>query len=348
MPGNVLTPTDLADLVAGTLRELGRMKFQQIAQSLTHYEVFPKWFKKDKVQFDDGIGIQRTLMNRLSGAARHVGLLETDVANITDVVDQLHVDWVHAETSWAFIYQETLMNRGRSLIFNIIKPRRASAMIDLVEEIETKAWSCPNATNYTDPFGIPYWIVKNNSTGHYGGYPSNHTSIAGINLTRSPTFKNYTGLYGTVSKGDLIKKLRTAHRKCNFKTPMPGEDHDYGGNIQRFRCYVNEETISDIEDVGEAQNENLGRDIAPYGDNMAVLTFRGHPIIYIPQLDADSTNPFYGVDHSTFMPVCLKGDYLRETGPERAPLQRNVQCVYVDLSYNFLCIDRRRNWVLNQ
>ena len=83
--------------------------------------------------------------------------------------------------------------------------------------------------------------------------------------------------------------------------------------------------MSDIEDVGEAQNENLGRDIAPYGDNMAVLAFRGHPLLYVPQLDADTTNPFYGIDHSTFMPVCPQGDYLRETGRNDAPL-RNATC----------------------
>lgn len=342
----VLTPTDLQDLVAGTLRELGRMKFQQIAQSLVRYEVFPKWFKRDKVQFDDGVGIQRTLMNRLSGAARHVGLLEVDQVSITDVVDQLQINWVHAETSWGFIYQETLMNRGKSLIFNIIKPRRLASMISLVEELENKAWSSPSATNTVDPYGIPYYIVKNASTGFYGGAASGHTTVAGVNLTRTPNYKNYTAIYTLMSKGDAIKKLRTAHRKCNFQTPMPGEDMDYGGQLNQYRLYVNESTISDIEDVGESQTENLGRDIAALGDNMATLTFRGHPIIYIPKLDADTTNPIYGIDHSTFFPVCLKGDYLRETGPERAPLQRNAQCVYVDLSYNYLCLDRRRNWVI--
>lgn len=342
----VLTPNDIADLVAGTLRELGRMKFQQIAQSLVGYEVFPKWFRRDKVQFDDGIGIQRTLMNRLSGAARHTGYLDTDVANITDVIDQLQVNWVHAETSWAFIYQETLMNRGRSLIFNVIKPRRTAAMLDLVEELEEKAWSSPGADNRVDPYGLPYWIVKSSSTGFYGGAASGHTTVAGISLTRSPTFKNYTAQYSAVSKDDLVKKLRTAHRKCRFRSPLPGDNQDYGGSLNQYRCYVNESTMSDIEDIGESQNENLGRDIAPYGDNMAELAFRGHPLIYVPQLDSDTQNPFYGVDHSTFFPVCLKGDYLRETGPEKAPNQRNVMQVFVDLTYNYLCLDRRRNWVI--
>ncbi len=81
-----LAAADIADLVAGTLRDLGPLKFQQIAQNLQYYEVFSKWFKKDKVAFDSGYGIQKTLMNKLdSSSSKHVGLLDTDQVNIPDV-----------------------------------------------------------------------------------------------------------------------------------------------------------------------------------------------------------------------------------------------------------------------
>jgi hypothetical protein len=73
-----LTALDIQDLVASTLYDLGPMRFQQVAQSLQYYEVFSKWFKKDRVMFDSGIGIQRTLMNKLdSVSAKHVGLTDT-------------------------------------------------------------------------------------------------------------------------------------------------------------------------------------------------------------------------------------------------------------------------------
>jgi len=68
--------------------------------------------------------------------------------------------------------------------------------------------------------------------------------------------------------------------------------------------------------------------------------------VWVPKLDSDSQNPVYGVDHSTFYPVCLTGDYLRESEAKPAPSQHNVFQVFVDLTYNYLCIDRRRNWVL--
>lgn len=337
-----LAAKDIADLVAGTLDELGRLRFQQIAQNLADYEVFSHWFKRDKVTFDSGIGIKRTLMNKLSGAAKHVGLMETDVVNITDVIDVLEIPWRHAQSSWAFIYQETLMNRGEAMVYNIIEPRRASSMIDLVEELEDKAWASPSLSNKTEPYGIPYWIVHSDSTGFNGGAASGHTTVAGVSLTDSPTFKNYTAQYTSMSKADAIKLMRTAHRKCGFKSPITIQD--YRGSIgNRYRLYVDETAMSGMEDLGEAQNENLGRDLASMDGTM---TFRGNPVIWVPKLDSLAGNPIYGVDHSTFYPVCLEGDYLRESEAKPAPNQHNVYQVFVDLSYNYLCVDRRRNFLI--
>jgi hypothetical protein len=349
--------TDIADLVAGTLRDLGRMKFEQISQELQDYEVMQKWLQRDKVQFDSGIGIQRNLMTKTAGAAEHVGLMDTDNADIPDLMDQLQVNWVHAQTKWAFAYQEVLMNRGESLIFNVVKPRRVASMIDMAALLESSGWSVPAVGSKTEPNGLPYYIVFNTSTGFNGGLPGSHTTVANVNLTESPTYKNYTVQYAAVTKADLVKKLRTMARKVGWRPVVSTPDYSkpYGAGA-RYRLYTDEVTISAIEDIGEAQNENLGRDIAPMGaatDFMTVdqvLTFRKYPIVWVPQLDDTSvftaaTNPVYLVDHSTFYPICLKGDFLRESPPRQAPNQHNVYRVFVDLTYNHLCINRRRNGV---
>ena len=103
--------------------------------------------------------------------------------------------------------------------------------------------------------------------------------------------------------------------------------------------------MSGIEDLGEAQNENLGKDIASMD---GVMVFKRNPVIYVPKLDdnTDQTDPVYMLNMSTFYPVCLKGDYLRETEPEKAPNQHNVFVIHVDLTWNVLCDDRRRNALL--
>jgi hypothetical protein len=342
MPAAVVTARDIADLVASTLDDLGPLRFQQIAQNLVYYEVFSKWFKKDKVIFDSGTGIQRTLMNRLdSSSARHVGILETDQVNIPDVLDQLNIPWRHVQTSWSLIYQtDILMNSGRSLILNVLKPRRAAALLGLVEELEERAWGeAPSPSDKKLPYSIQYWLVGNASTGFNGALPGSHSTIAGVDLNTTPTFKNYTAQYTNVSKGDLIKKMRTGHRKIRFVSPVTVDDYR-GALGDRYRIYVNEPTIASFEEVGESQNENLGRDIASMD---GTISFRRHPIIWVPKLDEQTNDPVYMVDHSTFYPVCLKGDYLRESEMSKAPNQHNVYQCFVDLTYNYLCVDRRRN-----
>jgi hypothetical protein len=58
-----------------------------------------------------------------------------------------------------------------------VKPRRHAAMIDLAEELEAKAWQVPNSTDKLNPYGLPYWIVYNSSTGFNGGYPTGRTQL---------------------------------------------------------------------------------------------------------------------------------------------------------------------------
>ena len=329
---------DIADMVVGVLRHLGPNKFSQIAQSLTDYEVMPKWFKKDRVTFGSGRGIRRTLLTSTLGSAEHVGLFHTSNTNVGDHLVTMQADWTHAQTKWAFERRETLMGRGAYLVNDVIKPRRFAAMLDMVELIETAAWTAPAADDYSVPFGVPYWAVKNATTGFNGGVSGSWTTSANVDVDAVPTFKNYSGTYETVTKDDLISWMRTAKRKIGFKSPVDIPEYR-GKKGSKYRIYCNETTIKALEDLGEQQNENLGRDLAPMDGTM---TFRGHPIIYVPYLDNDTEYPVYMLDHDVFKPYILKGDYLREAKPQNSQSQPNTFVTYVDLSYQYLCIDRRR------
>lgn len=362
----VVTPQDVADLVQSILPDLDRMSWEQVAQDLQRYELMSHWLQKDKLMFGDGIAIRRNLMTQLSGAASHTGITDVDDVDIPDLMDDITVPWRHAQTKWAYHYQtDILMNRGKSSINDTVKPRRAAAMIDLAQELEQKAWQVPNTSDKLSPYGVPYWIVYNATTGFTGGYPTGPdgtvwTTIGGLSLTDSPKFKNYSANYSSVSKLDLIPKMRTGVRKTNFYSPIGDLDLSTPrGDDRRFYC--DEATVSAFEDVGESQNENLGRDLAPmeagqHGsrrgsgglrDTDGTITFKKNPIVYVPQLDdttvfTAATSPVYQIDHSVFYVYCLKGDYLRETGPEKAPNQHNFWRVFIDLTYNMLCANRRR------
>jgi len=352
------TARDFADFVALTLKDLGPPNFQQIAQNLQSYDCMSKWLRKERVMLDSGNGIQRNLMSRLSNQAAHVGLMDNDTYDIPDLIDQMDVPWRHAQTKWGYIYQtDILMNGAKSLIANVIEPRRADAMISLAEELEAKAWQTPTASDKVNPYGIPYWIVYNATTGFNGGTPSDHTTVGGIDLTSSPNFKNYVDTYTNVTKTDLIRKMRKAARKIGWKSPISLKDYRRGSG-QKLQIYTDETRLGLLEEIGEGQNENLGRDLAPVqGDSGSSkdigqvdfqLVFRRHPIFWVPQLDDTNvftacTAPLYMIDHSTFYPVVLRGDFLRESEPMRVPNRHNLFRIFIDLTYNYLCIDRRRN-----
>lgn len=347
-----LRAADITDLVNGTLKELGRMKIQQIAQNYVDYPIFNTMFKGKRYQEEvaSGYQIQRTLMVSISDSARHVGLYESDITNVENVTTTMAVPWVYATVNWSFDEREILHNKGEARIFNLIEPRRASAKLALVEQLEAYAWQSPGTTgdDLKKPYGIPYWVVKPTSgqEGHLGGAPSGHSTVAGVNTTTYPTFKNWVADYVDITKADLITKMRTAHRKCGFKSPVSLKEYSANdGNSDRFCYYTNSDVISDLESVGEAQNENLGRDLAPYeikSTDTGGITFRRLPIKYVPYLDDDTTDPIYGLDHDAFFVVTMKGFNMKEHPVKETPGQHNSFTQFIDLGYNYLCHDRRR------
>ncbi len=353
-----LRAQDIADLTNLTLNNLEKGKIQNIAQNSVDYPMYRTIFLGDGkssmsrwYNTDGGTLIQRQLMYKVSDSARHVGLYEPDIVNVEDVTTQLTCRWAMATTNWAFDEREFFHNKGEARIVNLMVPRRASAMLSLVEQIETYLWQAPGTSGdeLKKPFGIPYWVVKGTAgqEGFEGGLPGSHTDVAGVNLTTVPTFKNYFADYTDVTKADLITKMRTAHRKCRFRSPVTINEHSMGPEAN-YKYYTTHDGVNAFENVGEAQNENLGRDIAPYElkttDSGAIL-FRKHPICYVPELDSDTTDPVYGLDHSSFKAAVDKGWDLKEHPVKESPTSHNVFVQFLDLMYQLLCVDRRRQMV---
>lgn len=336
-----LSDLDIADLVTGTLRDFGKPNFGQVASRLVDYEFARKILKNDKIQYDSGVAIRKQIMMDHSNAARHVGLYATDSTNVNDVMAYAEVPWRHTTSNFSYERREMLENKGAEQIYDLIKVRESDAMIAMTELIETAGWNKPvDSTDTTTPFGIPYWIVKNASEGFNGGNPSGFTAGAGgLSSTTYTRWANYTGQYAAISKDDLIRKMRKAWRNIKFKSPVKIPDIDRESD---YRIYVNEATMDGLEQVGEAQNENLGKDIAPYEDEIA---FRKVQIIRAQKLDSDTTNPVYMIDFGTFSPIILKGDNMRRSEPIMAANQHNVWNVFYDLTWNTLCTNRRKNAV---
>ena len=94
-----LTISDLVDLNIATIKDLGYVRFQNIAQETQHLEVFSRWFKKDRMDVSGGTAVQRNIMTSLPDSASHVGLLDPDNPVLQDLMATFSVPWVHASRS---------------------------------------------------------------------------------------------------------------------------------------------------------------------------------------------------------------------------------------------------------
>jgi len=338
-----LTDGQIRDLATSTQEHLGWGKFQQIAQNLRDYEVMGRWLKKDKMMFDSGIGISRTVMNRFGTAGRQTGLFDQDIVNIENYLAKINIPWTRYTTNYAWERREFLENKTPTKIVSLLKARKDGMMIGAAEDLEQYAWNAPtDSSDDKTAYGVPYYVVKNAVQGFNGGNPSGFSDCAGIDSDSEPNWKNYTDTYAAVSQADLITKMRRAALKIKFKSPVDTNDFSKGP-ANDMRVYIGDDQYLAMQTLLREQNDDLGGDVANVG---GVLTFMRHPVIDTEPLNDDSTNPVYMINHNTFYPVVLEGDYMRESEPEKAPNQHNTWVVHTDMSYNFLSVDRRKNAVL--
>lgn len=337
-----LTAEQIDDIVTATLPALNKGKFTQIAQDFTRY-VVGRLLKQRKVGFQSGYQIQFRAITRDSGAARMVGLYEEIVPNVVNVLTYGSIPWRHTNTHWAWERRQALFCRDESEIVDLLTSQRFASLLSLAVLMEREFWNKPtDSTDTTEIFGIPYWIVKNAVDGFNGGNPTGFDAGAGgLSTTTYPNWKNYTFTYDSVSKVDLVRPWRMAFEKCGFESPVDITDLRMGrGNDYQFFTVL--DTKQKIEELGEAQNENLGKDIASMDGQ---VVFRRCPILWAQQLEADTTNPIYGINWGYLRPVFLKGDFMTEQGPFTPSHQPNVREVHVDITWNVACYDRRRQMV---
>lgn len=342
---NILSAEDLADLVSGTLDDLGRMRIQQIAQDIQAYTVYDMWLRSEADLMRGGTGVQKNLMLELGELPEYHGVYHKKNYEVGEYVAQMNVKWKHISTHWAYSYYEQLMQaNAEHLVFEVIMPRRINAFLTLFKRLENGFWQDPDASQDSVPWGVKYWITSNSSDGFNGGNPSGFSSKAGIDCDTYPNFKNYTFTYENFTADDLFQKLREFRRKADWQTPIPNRERDYGQGtprtMNRYTWCTNNEVLTYIEKQLELRNENLGNDVTWGFDGARIgpATLK-----YVPKLDADTTNPVVGIDKHTFRPRVLRGDYFREDGPIKLPEQPDTYVTNVSLTHLYECFDPRRS-----
>lgn len=341
--------SNIADLVTGTLNQLGRGKWTDDSSKYRRTVAAKILLKKGKMKFDNGKAVSFNRMNALSNSARFVGMYAPDIIDVTNQMGTGEVPWRHVTNNWAMDFREPLMNSGESQIFDLIKTRRIASMGSMVELFERAAWRVPATTNDTDIYGIPYWIVKSNTAATYannngfnGLVPSGYTTVGGFNPTTDDKWRNYATQYTIVSKDDFVRKARRMAEMTQFEPIV--EDIPQYASGEPAEYYTNNDVYSTLVEILESQNENLGMSIAPYENK---VMFMGTKVNNIPELQEDTTNPFYQIDWSVFGAMGLRGATMKETSVPIVGGQHTVSATFVDSTLNTLCYDRRKCGILS-
>jgi len=339
---------DYADLVTTTLRHLETTTWADIVVDNQQHIAMPQILKKKKVEFGSGYGHQFNVRVLSNNAARNVKLNEVDNPTTADTQTTGNIPWRHTETHWALEERIISMNRSPSRLVNLLQSSRVDAMTDLAELMESNFWGSPGSSSDTlKPYGVPYWIVYNATTGFTGPHPSGFSDVGGISSTTYPRWKNWSANYTNISKADLVRKWREAATKTEFRPPVDGP---FSNMKSSYGFYTDYTVLGTLEELLESQNDNLGNDVASKDGN---TVFRRTPVVWVPFFDnnsgtVDTTNPIYGINWSVFKPCFLSGEYMKETKVSPHPLHHRTITQYTDCTYNFFCVDRRRNFVLSK
>lgn len=343
----------LTGLLAASRAENFEKKWTDISQARQEYFVINHLMGKGRKNVMGGKSYDYNVAYGRSGRAKSFGFYNTDNPSQSDKITQATVPLRLSGTDFSFDVNEEIFNKPDKVqILNLIEERRHMAMLDLAEYMEDVGWGKPDSsTDKLTPYGVAYWIVK--STGKTdigdctfnGGNPSGFSDGAGgIDSDTITSWKNWAGNYASVTKADLIKKMRKAHHDTNFVSPISRSTSYVPESVEnRYQIFVNNTTMMSLEDVGEAQNENLGRDLAPYDGQML---FRKNPIMQVPFLADDSTNPVYFINWDAFKIITQADIFMKET-VKPSGTQHTVVTKFIDLAWNTICYDRRRLAVLS-
>lgn len=322
-----------------------RGAFLDMQTDLTDHIAVREMWKGRKKTFAGGEDWRFDVMTDHNHSARTVGLYETDGSALNDVMAKGNVPVRHINAHYVYDVREPAFQRGGTAIVNLVETRYTGMMISVFELMEEILWSKPvDSNDLKTPYGIAFWITRSATEGFNGGNPVGFTNgRAGLSTGTYPRWANWTAQYTTVNKTDLVRKMRTAHRKSQFRSPVSHANPDLAG--MRNGIYTNNDVIGLLEEVLEDQNMNLGNDLDSKGGR---VLFKGTPLTYAPKLDDDTGDPVYMLDWKWLAIGVLAGWENNLTAPYMVPNMHNVRRVDLDASMNMICTNLRRQAVISK
>lgn len=340
---------NLPDLVIATIKEYERDGIVDLYQTLQSYKA-RSVIGKMKQESTPSHTYNWTVNVASNNPAEMVGVAATGNPTIANTLAQAEIKFRRARTHWAYDDEEMSANEGGGeRIVDLIKIRQMDAMRSLADIMESQWWSRPSSTaDDLSMNGIKYWLVQNATTGFNGGLPGgSFTDVAGINPSTYTTWRNFTGAYSMVDIPNFVSLLDEASYKCDFEPPVDFANIGGGGEL-KHAYYTTFATQRAMTRLMESRQDNIGPDSAPdLGRYFGKGVYRNVPVIAVPWLDQNTTNdPFYGISFDTWVYKYLKGWKQKTYKPAKDAHQPTMNVVWTISQGNFICRNRRRNFVL--
>lgn len=344
MATNAVQLEGVDDFVNTTLSTFEKNKWEDLAQEQQEY-VGRQLLNDKKTRRIGGPYIELTVVTDRFGNARMVGIYEQDNIKVKNITRRGKVPWRHMQGGWGYDVAEDDFQTDQETIVDLLETRDYASQAEMFELFEAEIFSEPSSPTSKSLWGLMLWIQADSSTsatdGDFTGMnPTGFSSgLADFDATdpKLAGWRNYAFNYQQVTKGDFVLKSKRAVRRTKWKPIVPHPQLGFGEIKQEIM--TTEAVCEELEAIAESRNDNLGRDVVSYMDQVMVA---GRPVKNVWYLGENYTDdPVLGVDwNAARFYVSSKND-MRRTGPLRDPNNHNGRNIFYDWKGN-LVFQRRR------
>lgn len=318
-------------------------KITDLASTLQNYTAMNALMSKNRMDVEAGTQFQWQVRVGVGSNATWTKPNKSESTGSTQPQVQATMPIRHCRYDYKLDERTIAANRDPARLYDLWKDERESALINIADLMEDGFWGVPDAADDETMHGIKYWVTAIGATatlGLNGTLPTGYSAVGGLVPATYAQWANRNGLYGTVSKTGLIRMAREAATKSQYKPPVNSPSYSTG---YKHGYYTNYAVYGKMEEELEKQNQSLGNDVASK-DGMVI--FRRTPVEWVPKLDADTANPFYGLDWGTLKFRFLKGEVWKELPALRNPTCLREILVRTYASLNLICFNRRNQFIL--
>jgi hypothetical protein len=341
---------DIADLVLSQIAEFEEKGVIDLFQTLREYKA-EECIGMMKSEGAESHSYKWNLTTASNNPAQMVGVGQTLNPTIASLQQQATISFRQANTNWSYDDQEVSANEGgKRRIVDMIKTRQMDAMRSLADVVENQFWGRPvSSTDNLSMHGIKYWLVQNATLGFNGQLPGgSFTDVAGVSPSTTVNWRNYTGAFSAIDIPNFIDKLDDATWNTTFKSPVSMNQLGTGSKMPKHAYFTTWDNHKQIVRLMETRRDNIGPESAPdLGLYWGKAHYRGNPIHAVAWLQANTTNnPFYGISFDDWVYKYHNGWKQKTYRPMKDKTQPTMNTVHVYTEGNFVCLNRRKNFVL--